>query len=137
MSSSEQAPEEIAMFIDARGCVFEPVDAETLPKQRNVHVALTEPGHVRGNHYHRRIEEHLVAVGPALVRWRAGGTVRDFHVHAGKAFRFHFLPGVAHAIVGTGTQPLLIVSFGDQAHNPADPDVVRDVLIEPQPPVKV
>ena len=33
---------------DERGCVFEPLESEVLPFQRNAHLVLTHPGCVRG-----------------------------------------------------------------------------------------
>jgi dTDP-4-dehydrorhamnose 3,5-epimerase-like enzyme len=33
--------------------VFEPLDPERIPDQRNIQVVVTEPGCVRGHHYHR------------------------------------------------------------------------------------
>ncbi|HEX2188310.1 MAG TPA: cupin domain-containing protein [Longimicrobiaceae bacterium] len=115
---------------DARGGVFEPLAGGEIARHRNAHVVLTEPGAVRGNHLHPRGTEVLTVVGPALVRTRDGGEVTDTEVPAGEAFRFTFPPGVAHAVRNTGTAPIVLVSFNTVAHDPADPDVVRDVLIE-------
>jgi len=58
---------------DARGAVFEPLTAIALAAQRNVHVVLTEPGQVRGNHYHTRSTEVATLYGPALVRLKESG----------------------------------------------------------------
>ena len=54
------------------GSVFEPLEPECLPSQRNIHVVVTEPGCVRGNHYHTRGTEVITVQGPALVRIRDG-----------------------------------------------------------------
>lgn len=116
---------------DARGAVFEPLDAAGLAAQRNVHVVLTEPGRVRGNHLHRHATETITLQGPALVRVREAGAVRDHHVAAGEVTRFTIPPGVAHAVQNTGDGPMLLVSFVTRAHDPAAPDVEPDVLIEP------
>jgi dTDP-4-dehydrorhamnose 3,5-epimerase-like enzyme len=62
--------EPVIVHQDSRGSVFEPLDPERLPSQRNVHVVVTEPGRVRGNHYHIRGTEALTVQGPALVRIR-------------------------------------------------------------------
>ena len=56
---------------DARGLVFEPIGVEAIAGQRNVHVALTEPGGIRGNHLHQHATEITVVLGPALVRLEA------------------------------------------------------------------
>jgi dTDP-4-dehydrorhamnose 3,5-epimerase-like enzyme len=118
---------------DARGAVSEPLDAAGLAAQRNVHVVLTEPGCVRGNHLHRHATEVMTVYGPALVRTREAGVVRDHPVPAGAALRFTIPPGVSHAVQNTGKAPMLLVSFVTREHDPAAPDVESDVLIEPAP----
>ena len=115
---------------DRRGWVVEPVGLETLPTSRNTHAALTEPGCVRGNHYHQHGTEVLAVVGPALFRYREGGELRDVEVPEGEAFRFTVPPGVGHAIRNPGPRPMFLIAFNTVAHDPARPDVVRDVLIE-------
>ena len=114
---------------DARGLVLEPLGPEALPAQRNAHLVLTGPGHLRGNHYHRRGTEVAVVLGPALVRYRDGEVVVDREVAGGEAVRFVFPPGASHAMKNTGDAPLIILSFNTAEHDPARPDVVRDVLI--------
>jgi UDP-2-acetamido-2,6-beta-L-arabino-hexul-4-ose reductase len=114
---------------DARGLVLEPLGPEALPSQRNAHLVLTGPGHVRGNHYHRRGTEVAVVLGPALVRLRDADGLRSYPVETGRAVRFTFPPGVPHAMLNTGDAPMVILSFNTDAHDPASPDVVREVLI--------
>ena len=114
---------------DARGCVFEPLNGDELVAQSNVHVAITEPGAVRGNHRHARGTEVLTLIGPALVRTRVDGVLRDTHVAADEVVRFTFPPGVAHAVQNTSDRPQVLVSFNTVAHDPAEPDVIGDVLI--------
>lgn len=117
---------------DARGSVWEPLDAAGLARQRNVHIVITRPGGVRGNHFHQTATEVLVACGPALIRFRAAdGSLRDVELPEGEVRRFDIPPGVAHAIRNTGTRDLVLVSFSDRSHDPQNPDVVRDVLINP------
>jgi UDP-2-acetamido-2,6-beta-L-arabino-hexul-4-ose reductase len=122
--------EPITLHCDARGFVFEPVVSGELPAQRNVHVVLTEPGGIRGNHFHRRATEISVVAGPGLVRVRLAEGVRDFVVPAGEVWRFDFPPGVPHAFKNTGERAQFLVAFNTEAHDPAQPDVVREVLIE-------
>jgi dTDP-4-dehydrorhamnose 3,5-epimerase-like enzyme len=122
--------EPIMLHRDCRGSVFEPLDPERLSGQRNVHVVVTEPGCVRGNHSHTRGTEVVTVQGPALVRIRDGQGVQDTVIPEGGVTRFIIPPGIAHAIQNLGTQPTLLVAFRDCTHDPADPDVVHEVLIE-------
>lgn len=131
---------------DHRGSVFEPLGADELAEQRNAHVVLTVPGHVRGNHWHRRGTEIMAVRGPARVRYRdmrmAGptgeertpGEVRDVQVPAGEVVVFRFPPHVAHAVLNTGTVENLLVAFRDVPHDPSADDTVREVLIPPIDP---
>jgi dTDP-4-dehydrorhamnose 3,5-epimerase-like enzyme len=114
---------------DARGLVFEPIGVEAIASQRNVHVALTEPGGIRGNHLHQHATEITVVLGPALVRLREDGQVRDMNVPAGETWRFIIPPDVGHAFQNNGPQPMLLVAFSTSVFDPANPDTVRDVLI--------
>jgi dTDP-4-dehydrorhamnose 3,5-epimerase-like enzyme len=115
---------------DPRGAVFEPLSAEDIAKYRNVHVVITEPGAVRGNHRHVRGSEITSVVGPVLVRYREAGVICDVEVPAGEAWRFAFPAGVAHAYKNIGQQPFSLVSFNTEQHDQAVSDVIRDVLIE-------
>lgn len=123
--------EPVEFFRDARGWVIEPVNEAMLAGKRNAHMVLTEPGAIRGNHYHKRSDEVLVVVGPALVRFREAGTTRDVDVSGGQAMRFAIPAGVPHAIKNTGNQPMILVSFATQPHDRAHPDTVPAVLIQP------
>jgi dTDP-4-dehydrorhamnose 3,5-epimerase-like enzyme len=121
--------EPLAVHADARGSVFEPMGADELPSQRNVHVVVTEPGAVRGNHLHPRGAETLVIQGPALFRYRQEGEVVDTEIPADAVVRFTIPAGVAHALKNTGTAPTVAVSFVTVPHDPAAPDVVPDPLL--------
>lgn len=121
--------EPLTVHSDARGSVFEPLGPDALPEQRNVHVVVTEPGAVRGNHLHRRGTETLVIQGPALFRCREEGEVADTEVPAGAVYRFTIPPGVAHALKNTGTAPNVAVSFVTEPHDAAAPDVVPVALL--------
>jgi UDP-2-acetamido-2,6-beta-L-arabino-hexul-4-ose reductase len=118
---------------DQRGLVVEPMGADLLPRQRNVHLVLTEPGQVRGNHYHERGTEVTLVIGPALFRYREGAGVREVALTAGQAYRITIPPGIAHAFQNPGPALLVLIGFNTEAHDPARPDVVRDVLMEPRP----
>ncbi len=126
--------ERLAVHSDPRGAVYEPLLPEQLPQQQNVHVVVTEPGHVRGNHYHTAGCELLTVLGPALVRWREGANatspVGEQVVAAGEAYRFTIPGGVAHAIQATGPGPMLIVAFNTELFDRERPDAVRCVVIE-------
>ncbi len=116
---------------DARGLVFEPLDAAELAIQRNLHVVITEPGQVRGNHYHRLTTETVAVLGPALVRVRGVDGLRDFALAGGEIRRFVIPPGIPHAIRHDGPQAGVLVSFATRPHDPENPDTYPEILIGP------
>jgi UDP-2-acetamido-2,6-beta-L-arabino-hexul-4-ose reductase len=124
--------EEVSVHCDARGTVFEPLSAEALGSQRNVHVVITEPGAVRANHYHTRGIEVLTVYGPALVRCRQETEISDTLVAEKRVFRFTIPAGVSHAVLNTGHERNILVAFNTEIHDRSHPDVVSDALIGPQ-----
>ncbi|MBA2491655.1 MAG: hypothetical protein H0V34_08125, partial [Gammaproteobacteria bacterium] len=94
------------------------------------HMVLTEPGAIRGNHYHTRGTEVLAGAGPLLIRLRDGDARMELQIAADEAIRVTIPAGVAHAIMNTGDKPSAIVSFSTESYNREEPDVVREVLIE-------
>jgi dTDP-4-dehydrorhamnose 3,5-epimerase-like enzyme len=110
--------------------VFEPLTAASLGQQRNVHIVLTEPGAIRGNHYHRRGTEVVTASGPMLIRLRDGDERMEIEVAEDEVVKLTIPPGVVHAFKNTSRLPNAMVAFNTEAHDPANPDVVREVLIE-------
>jgi len=115
---------------DQRGAVFEPLPGDEIARYHNMHVVLSEPGAVRGNHYHVRGTEITTVVGPALVRFRESGVIRDIDVPAGEVWRFCFPPGVPHAFRNTGDRLAVLASFNTEEHDRGAPDAVREVLLE-------
>jgi uncharacterized RmlC-like cupin family protein len=94
-----------------------------------VHVVMSVPGAVRGNHRHVRGTEITSVTGPALVRFRDADGLRDVAVPPGETWRFHFPPGTPHAFRNTGVEPMILVSFNTEEHDPNVPDAVQDEIL--------
>ncbi len=123
--------DKLDIHTDMRGYVFEPIAKEALAAQKNVHLVVSEPEAVRGNHYHRKGTETIAVRGAALVRIREDNSVYDIKVPDGQAYRFIIPPGVSHAIKNTGEHPAILVAFNTEEHRPRQPDLVQDILITP------
>lgn len=121
--------ERLRRAADQRGYVFEPLDAAGLAVQRNVHVVLTKPGEIRGNHFHEAGTEVTALSGPARVRFKQGDELVTHDIPAGETWRFSFPPRITHAFQNTGTTELVIVSFNTLPHDPANPNTTRDVIL--------
>jgi dTDP-4-dehydrorhamnose 3,5-epimerase-like enzyme len=114
---------------DARGILFEPLTDAELASQKNVHVVLTRPSEVRGNHVHRTAVETTTVVGPCLIRLKEAGTIRDLEVPAGETWRLTIPPGVVHAYRNTGESMMVLVSFSTNLHDPAGSDTQREEIL--------
>jgi dTDP-4-dehydrorhamnose 3,5-epimerase-like enzyme len=125
---NEATIEEIQFSADVRGLVLEPLAATQLGRQQNIHVAVTLPGGIRGNHFHQHSTEIAVVLGPGLVRLREGKAVREVTVTEGRAFRFTLPPGVSHAFKATGPSSMLLVAFSSAVFDPMNPDRTPDIL---------
>jgi len=122
--------EKLEIKSDPRGCVWEPVSPAELAAQQNCHVVVTEPGGVRGNHFHKLGTEIATQRGPALVRYRDETGVHDVAISEGEVYRFVFPPHCSHAFKNTGAGANLLVAFNTVPHDPQSPDVYRDALID-------
>jgi dTDP-4-dehydrorhamnose 3,5-epimerase-like enzyme len=132
-NSTSPQPVRIEVLVshkDARGAVFEPLPGDEIADYRNMHVVVSEPGAIRGNHFHVRGTEMTAVAGPTLVRFREGDLVRDVEVPAGEVWRFRFPPGTPHAFRNTGDRVAILASFNTEEHDPDRPDAVREVLLE-------
>ena len=115
---------------DVRGMVFEPLETESLNTQENCHVVISEPGVIRGNHYHLKGTETIAIAGPALLRFKEGTDISDVEIPAEQVYKFIIPPEVAHAIKNTGEKVNILVAFNTHAHNPQNSDVITAILIE-------
>jgi len=129
--------EQLKVFADDRGSVFEPLMAEDFRLQRNAHVVISQPGVVRGNHYHQRGTEVVAVTGPSRVSFRERKVIRNIDVPDKKVYRFTIPPNVSHAIQNTGSESGLLMAFNTLEHDPENSDTVEDVLIPVKPVSKV
>jgi UDP-2-acetamido-2,6-beta-L-arabino-hexul-4-ose reductase len=123
--------EKIDLSADRRGFVFMALPGDRLTEQRNVHIAVTQPGCVRGNHYHQSGTEVLILFGPGLVRLRDQSKIEDITVAEGEVVRFTLPPGVSHALKNIGAQPTTLIAFSTAAQIEHRSETVADVLIDP------
>ena len=114
---------------DGRGTLFEPLTDAELHAQRNVHVVLTQPNEVRGNHVHWTAVETTTVVGPCRVRLKEEGEIKDIDVAAGDILRLTIPPGVVHAFRNTGNSMMVLVSFSTNLHDPMGSDTLREQIL--------
>jgi dTDP-4-dehydrorhamnose 3,5-epimerase-like enzyme len=129
LNTPRAAVQPVKTHRDARGALFEPLSDAELVDQKNVHVVLTQPNEVRGNHVHRTAVETTTVVGPCLIRLKEAGTIRDIEVPAGEILRLTIPPGVVHAYRNTGDSVMVLVSFSTNLHDPAGSDTLREQIL--------
>ena len=122
--------EELNLFVDKRGIVFEPIIADYLQDQKNAHVVINEPGAVRANHYHLAGTETIVVMGPSLVRIEEDNRIQDIEVPSQKVYRLIIPAKIPHAVKNTGDKPNILIAFNTVAHDPDRPAIVPKILIE-------
>ena len=128
-NTSRVAVQTVKTHRDARGSLFEPLSDAELAGQKNVHVVLTQPNEVRGNHVHRTAVETTSVVGPCLIRLKEAGAIRDLDVPPGEIWRLTIPPGVVHAFRNTGESTMVLVSFSTNLHDPAGSDTEREEIL--------
>jgi dTDP-4-dehydrorhamnose 3,5-epimerase-like enzyme len=133
MANNPKAPratlQSVKTHRDARGTLFEPLTDAELQAQKNVHVVLTQPNEVRGNHVHESAVEMTTVVGPCLVRLKEADGIRDVEVPPGETWRFTIPPGVAHAYRNIGDTVMVLISFSTHLHDPAGSDTTREQIL--------
>jgi oxalate decarboxylase/phosphoglucose isomerase-like protein (cupin superfamily) len=118
---------------DVRGLSF------TLPSQAldflgrvsDLHLASTQPGAVRGNHYHLRRREAIVLLpGTAWsLHWDEGVSTPTHHrsFNGGSAVLVLVSPGTSHAVRNDGETPLWLIASSSEPYDPAE-SVARKVV---------
>jgi dTDP-4-dehydrorhamnose 3,5-epimerase-like enzyme len=129
-SNSRRASfQSVKIFRDARGTLFEPLRDEELHAQNNVHVVLTQPNEVRGNHLHLTAVETTTVVGPCRIRLKEEDEIKDIDVADGEIVRLTIPPGVVHAFRNTGSAAMVLVSFSTNVHDPQGADTQREQIL--------
>lgn len=121
--------EKLNVIRDSRGIVFEPLEGDKIFDKKNVHVVISGPGVVRGNHFHKKGEESIAVMGPALVCIRDGAEIREIEIPQREAYSFIFLPGQSHAIKNLSKEINILMAFNTIGHDPQNPDTEVDLLL--------
>jgi mannose-6-phosphate isomerase-like protein (cupin superfamily) len=118
---------------DARGLSF------TLPSQAlsflgwvsDLHLASTQPGAVRGNHYHLRRREAIVLLPgpPWSLHWDEGLNTPAQHrsFDGSSAVLVLVSPDSSHAVRNDGESPLWLIASSSEPYDPAE-SVARKVV---------
>lgn len=119
----------LKMNVDARGSFTELLKTASCGQ---VSVNISEPGIVKGQHYHdTKWEFFIVVSGRGLIQQRKIGTdeVLNFEVSGDKIEAVHMLPGYTHNIINLSrTEKLITVMWANETFNPEKPDTYFETV---------
>jgi UDP-2-acetamido-2,6-beta-L-arabino-hexul-4-ose reductase len=102
-----------------------------------IFVSRTNPGVIRGNHYHHtKTEKFLVLEGEAIVRFRPvlGGNVIEYPVRGTQMRVIDIPPGYTHSIENTGQAELITLFWASEVFDPLAPDTLACNVLAPTNP---
>lgn len=97
--------------------------------QGQVIVNISEPGIIKGNHWHHtKNEKFLVVNGIGVIRFRKLGTteVMEYNVSGNRLEVVDIPPGYVHNIENLGTDKLITVMWSNELYNPEQPDTFSE-----------
>jgi UDP-2-acetamido-2,6-beta-L-arabino-hexul-4-ose reductase len=90
-------------------------------------ISTTQPGYVRGNHYHHtKLERFIVVKGQAKIEFESilDGEKREFYVDD-KEIKIVTMPvGYIHNIKNIGDDEMILLIWGSELFNPERPDTI-------------
>ncbi|MFH1137533.1 MAG: cupin domain-containing protein [Pseudomonadota bacterium] len=80
----------------------------------SMHLVVSRPGAVRGNHYHPDQAEWLfLCAGASIFSWEEDGAGRRVELTDG-AYLIRIPPGLPHAVVNQGDEDSLLLAFREK-----------------------
>jgi oxalate decarboxylase/phosphoglucose isomerase-like protein (cupin superfamily) len=125
------------VYQDQRGWAAFPWDRLPQPPvldPSSLHVVMTLPGMVRGNHLHPAAGEWLyVFAGRAELVWTDGQGRRRFRDLSGHQTLVYIPPGLAHAVTALGEDPMWLVAVRDEPRHLVAEHTRPAPLMDPDP----
>jgi UDP-2-acetamido-2,6-beta-L-arabino-hexul-4-ose reductase len=118
-----------ALHTDARGSLFEVTRQQWQGGQ--TFFSTSQPGVVRGQHYHtRKFEKFCVVRGEGIIRLRSPFVpgVQEFHVAGDEPVIVDIPVFAVHNLENIGTRDLLALFWASEVYDPHDPDTIPEVV---------
>ncbi len=123
---------DLTPHVDVRGFLIELLRFQDLsiPPGGQLYTFSINPGKRRGDHFHEHKREWFTCVqGEALVLLSSKDGVGHTVVLSPRSPKMVYAsPGTAHALMNQGEETAVIVSYGSEQHDPADPDTYKRVV---------
>jgi dTDP-4-dehydrorhamnose 3,5-epimerase-like enzyme len=118
---------ELSLFRDERGWLAEILASDdNSEKIKQIHFALSKPGAVRGNHYHKNRTEWLCVTsgaGRILLEDSCSHERKELIVTRDSPVLVKISPGVIHAIKKCADVPMHLLVLADRKPDPNNPDI--------------
>jgi dTDP-4-dehydrorhamnose 3,5-epimerase-like enzyme len=96
-----------------------------------IYITSCTPGATRAGHLHHKTREWFCPLrgrGLLVTGDAQGATLDRIEMDDGQPVVIEVPPGVAHLVIGGGTEPFLLLAYADRAYDPADPDTLPVTL---------
>lgn len=118
--------EKLEIKQDERGKL---VEVFKMPGVGQIFYSTTNPGFVRGNHYHtRKIERFCVIEGKGFIRLRNRNTneIKEYKVSGDNPEVVEMLIGWTHNIKNVGEGEMKLIIWANEVFDPNDPDTFAE-----------
>jgi UDP-2-acetamido-2,6-beta-L-arabino-hexul-4-ose reductase len=119
----------VELKVDNRGWLFELIKTTG---GGQIFVSSTQPGVIRGNHYHdSKVEKFCVIKGKAMIRFRSilGEDINEYPVNGTDIKILDIPPGYTHSIENIGNEELITIFWANEIFDSSQPDTwSRNVL---------
>ena len=97
-----------------------------LDRVLDCHIMTIKPGHIRGNHYHKRRREILLVMHQDMwsMCWDTGPSteIQRRTIGGSGTVSVRIEPLCSHAIVNNGTSDLLLIGLSSEPYDASTPD---------------
>jgi len=120
-----------AVHADERGKVYEIMHGISSASGGQIFITTAYPGRSKGHHFHRRKTEWFCVVsgrGEMKLREIETGDTATIPMTFDDPIIIKIVPGLAHALINTGTETLTAVVISSEIFNPDDADTYLETV---------
>ena len=123
----EYSIEKLTKHKDERGVLFEAIYP---PNGGCVYVFTIEPGHRRGDHYHKEKHEWFTCVvgRVTILLETKEGKKEKIMLDAQNPKVVYNVAGITHAFLNEMSDTAMVVCYGSRRHDPDDPDTFKKFI---------
>jgi len=129
---------QLSKISDKRGWLTEIINDKTDQKTKNIHYSYSEPGAIRGNHYHEHKTEWLCVtygIGRIVLEDNLTKERKELAVSGDSPVLVKIPPKITHAIENCDASlSMHLMVIMNEEYNSTDPDTYIKLLIFPKVP---